>query len=247
MHQHCGSVALFISQLAMCYGGDGKDSIAVLGSGTGLAQADNQVFDQLREMSRTLVVAKQNVVEFPTLFCPCQPVFDDTGNTALQYRAHSLLFQPGGNLAVQHLFPDQVGEFPNLERFHQDFVRFQEDSGHGTLHVGVAADKQRKRIRLRVAHRGDYRETVAGVRHVQVGDEYVKALGSDMSQSFCHAGGCDYFKTPVFKVRGHHVANGIVVIDKQNLVSHGWFVRSHTAQPLVTRNAVLLGFISKSV
>src|SRR6266700_3552588 len=111
----------------MGYGGGGKDGIAVLRSGTGLAQADDQVFDELREMPSALVVAKQNVVEFFALFCARQPVFDDAGNTALQDRAYSFLFRPSNRFANKHLFADQFSESPDLERFDDDFVRFQKD------------------------------------------------------------------------------------------------------------------------
>ena len=178
-------------------------------------------------MSSTLVVAEQNVVEFFALFCARQPVFDDTANTALQDRAHSLLLRARPGFAGSHLFAEEIGEFSDLEWFHDDFVRFQKDRGHSALHVGIAADQQRECIRLGVAHRGNDSKTIARVRHVQVRDEHVEALGRDMSQSFCHAGGRDYVKSLAFKGRGHHVANGIVVIHEQDLVRQ-WPIRSES-------------------
>ncbi len=74
MHQHRGSVALQKSQLAMGYGGDGKEGIAVLRGSIGLSQANNQVFNQFRKMSSTLFVAKQNLVELTAPFYPPQPI-----------------------------------------------------------------------------------------------------------------------------------------------------------------------------
>jgi hypothetical protein len=62
MHEHCGSVALLIPQLAMGYGSSGKGGIAVLAGGTGLAQANSQILNQLREMSSALLIAKQKAV-----------------------------------------------------------------------------------------------------------------------------------------------------------------------------------------
>ena len=79
MHQHRGSVALFIAQLAVGSGGLRKNSIAVLLSSARPAQADNQIFDQLGKMSRTVAVAKQNMIEFVTLLGSRQPIFDNTG------------------------------------------------------------------------------------------------------------------------------------------------------------------------
>src|ERR1700686_1707693 len=140
MHQHRGSVALQIAQLAVGYRGQGKDGIAVLRGGAGLAQADHQVFNQLGKMASTLVIAKRNVVEFARLLYPSQPVSNDSGNTALQDRTHSLLFYSGGRPSSSHLFADEFGEPADFEWFYHDFVRLQEDSRHGALHIGVAAD-----------------------------------------------------------------------------------------------------------
>jgi len=67
----------------MRYGGSRKDRIAVLRRGAGLAQADNQVFDQFGKMSGTLAVAERQMVEFLALIYPRQPVFDDEGCTPL--------------------------------------------------------------------------------------------------------------------------------------------------------------------
>jgi hypothetical protein len=62
MHEHCWSVALLIPQLSMGYGGSGKDGIAVLAGGAGLAQAKSQILNQFREMSCALLIAKQTAV-----------------------------------------------------------------------------------------------------------------------------------------------------------------------------------------
>ena len=95
MHQHRGSVALLISQLAMRHSGGGKDGIAVFTVRAGFSQPDNQIFNQLRKMSSTLFVAKLKVVQFFGLLGPRQPVFDDTQHTALQYRGHPSAFRSG--------------------------------------------------------------------------------------------------------------------------------------------------------
>ena len=63
MHQHCRSVALLIAQLAMGHGSRGKDGIAVLAGGAGLAQAESQIFNQLGKMSGALLVAQRNAAD----------------------------------------------------------------------------------------------------------------------------------------------------------------------------------------
>src|ERR1039458_3745952 len=132
----------------MGYGGIGKDRIAVLRGGAGLAQADNQVLNQLGKVSGTLAVAERQVVEFLALCCPRQPVFDDKGSRALQYRAHPFLLSPGNRSASKYLFADEFREPLDFEWFYEDFVCFQKDSGHRALHVRVATHDQRKRIWL---------------------------------------------------------------------------------------------------
>ena len=62
-----------------------------------------------------------------------------------------------------------------------------------------------------------YRKTVPWVGHVKVGNEHVKALGSDSSQSFCHAVGTNYVKSLAFKALRHHGANRSVIVYQQTL------------------------------
>jgi|SRR5580704_1518104 hypothetical protein len=133
-------------------------------------------------MSSSLVIAKRKAAQFTALFRTYQPPFDNTGNAPLQDHAHSFLFKPGGRSAGEHPFADELGESAYIEWFHDDFVRFEKDSGHGALYVGVAADQQGQCIGLGVSHRGNHPKTVTRIRHVQVGYEHVKALGSDSSQ-----------------------------------------------------------------
>src|ERR1700691_907272 len=150
----------------MGYRGGGEPGIAVLRGSTGLSQADNQVFDQLRKMSSAFIVAKLEVVEFRTLSYPRQPVFNHNGRTTLQYRGHSFLWRTGSRFTSEQLFVDELCELPGFEWFHDDIVRLQQGSVHSALHVGVAADQQRKGVRLGVAHRGNHRKTISEVRHV---------------------------------------------------------------------------------
>jgi hypothetical protein len=46
----------------MGYGSSGKDGIAVLAGGAGLAQAKSQILNQLWEMSSALLIAKQKAI-----------------------------------------------------------------------------------------------------------------------------------------------------------------------------------------
>jgi hypothetical protein len=70
----------------------------------------------------------------------------------------------------------------------------------------------RQCVRLGVAHRRDHRKTVPWVGHVQVSDEHVKALGSNASQSLCHASGGGYLKSFALKPFTHHGANRVIVV-----------------------------------
>src|ERR1039458_2069594 len=105
----------------MGHGGGGKDGIAVLGRSAGMAQADSQIFHQLRQVSSALLIAKVKAVQTSILLGPLQPAFDDTGRLPLQDRAHSLLVQPHRRLAIDQSFLNQLGKLPNLEWFHDDF------------------------------------------------------------------------------------------------------------------------------
>src|SRR5580704_11068136 len=58
LHQHPRSVALQSSYSAMCFGSGGTDGSALFARDVGLSQADNKVFNQLREVSSTLLVGK---------------------------------------------------------------------------------------------------------------------------------------------------------------------------------------------
>ena len=115
MHQHRGSVALQISQLAMAYGGVRTDGIAVLRGGTRLSQADNQVFNQSRQMSSALLVAKQKVVEFIALPVPTSLQRHRTYNAAVSRTLFP--FHRGRRFASEHLVAEEFA-----------------------LHVGVPAD-----------------------------------------------------------------------------------------------------------
>ena len=68
--------------------------------GVGLAQVDNQVFNELGKMSGAVFVAKLKVVEFTALLCTRQPISRDCVKAAPQYRAHSFLLRPGCRLAT---------------------------------------------------------------------------------------------------------------------------------------------------
>jgi len=80
-------------------------------------------------------------VKLLVLFDPRQPVIDDKGSATLPI--FPLLFSFGAGTAgarVRQLIVNKIGECLSLEWFHDDFIRFQKDSVHSTLHVGVAAD-----------------------------------------------------------------------------------------------------------
>jgi len=203
----------------MGYGG-GEETASlsfVVAAGLPSAQPDPQ---PARKMSGTLGVAEQEVVELVALLNAFQPVLDDIDTAALQYRAHSYLVRPDSRFAAKHLFADELSEFFDFEWFHENFVRFQKDSVYGALHVGVAADDQRKCIRW------EWRIAETTVKpspgsHVQVTDEHVKTFRGNASQSFSHACGKDNVKSLPFKRGLHHGANVIIVIHQQHFMHDG--------------------------
>ena len=212
----------------------GTDGIAFLYGDVGRSQAQNQVLNQLGKISRALLVAKSNSDELRVFLDPRQPIFDDMASATLQYSRHSLLWRWHSKFASEQLIVDEISEFLSLNWFHDDFIRFQKDGVHGALHVGVAADQQRKCLRLEVAHRGNHCKAVAGMRHVEVCDQDIETLCGDQFQSLGHVRGRNHFEALVFQSQSHHGADGVVVIHKQDLVGDAGFGRSHTALPLVT-------------
>jgi hypothetical protein len=65
---------------------------------------------------------------------------------------------------------------------------------------------------LGVPHGGNHRKTITGVRHVQVRDKHIEALGSNKFQGFRYVAGRDYLKSFSFKRRTHHGANSLIII-----------------------------------
>ena len=121
-------------------GSSGADETALLYGDVGRSQAHNQVVNQLGKISRALLVTKSNAGKILVLFDPRQPVFDDKGSATLQYSRYSFLWRRDSRCASEQLIVNKIGECLSLEWFHDDFIRFQKDSVHSTLHVGVAAD-----------------------------------------------------------------------------------------------------------
>jgi hypothetical protein len=81
---------------------------------------------------------------------------------------------------------------------------------------------------------------------MQVRDEHVEALATDMSQGFGHAGGSDYVKSLAFQGRIHHGANRMIVIHQQDSMRNELSNRSHAPPPVVTiRDSVTEGYFLK--
>ena len=62
---------------------------------------------------------------------------------------------------------------------------------------------------------------------MQIRQEHVEALCSDVFQGFCYIGSRDHLEPFVLKGRSHHVANGSVVIHQQYFMGSGTFGESH--------------------
>ena len=159
------------------------------------------------------------------VFCSRQPVCDDTSNAAVQYRSHSILFDPASRFVSKHLFAKKVSEFTSFEWFHDDLIGFQKDGGHGALHVGIATDKQRKSIRRGMAHRGYDGKAIAGILHMQVRDKNIEGLRRKQLQSSRHVDRSGYVKSLMSEGRSHHVTNGVVIVHEQDFMPGGSFGR----------------------
>jgi hypothetical protein len=90
VHEHCGSVALLGSKLAMLSCGSGRRGVAVFRWEFGLAQADTQVFHQLRKMLNALRIADLETVKVAAFFRSHQPSCDDAGAVPREYVAYAL-------------------------------------------------------------------------------------------------------------------------------------------------------------
>src|ERR1035438_9385759 len=93
--------SVLMPQPAMSYGGIRTDRIAVLRGGAGFAQAYHQVFHQLGKVSSTLAIAENQMVEFPALFYPRQPVFDGRGQHSVVISHPPFPFAPAQPVCEQ--------------------------------------------------------------------------------------------------------------------------------------------------
>jgi len=59
----------------------------------------------------------------------------------MEYLAHSLLARPISRFLNEQSFSYHLGELLNLDRFHDDFVRLQNDRFHRAFHVGEAPSR----------------------------------------------------------------------------------------------------------
>ncbi len=65
---------------------------------------------------------------------------------------------------------------------------------------------------MSVAHGADNSESITGLRHMQVGQQYVKALRSDATKGFAYARDRDYLKPVAFQRYIQHISDSIVVV-----------------------------------
>ena len=62
------------------------------------------------------------------------------------------------------------------------------------------------------AHGTDHGETVTRVRHMQVGEQYIKALCSDATERFAYARYGDHIKAVAFQRCPQHTADSLIVL-----------------------------------
>jgi hypothetical protein len=227
VHQHSWRVALQLSHLAMGDSGEGSGRIVFQPGSVRFPQANNQVFDQLGKIAGAVFVGEGDATEFFTVSYSPQPVFDDGLGTTLENRRDSFFSRTDGRDTILDLLVDEFGEFAGREGFQDDIVGLENNGVHGALHVRVTADQKGERVWLGVAHCGHYGKTVAGVRHVQVGDQHVEGHGCDEFQSSGHAGGGGYVESLASERHSHCLADGFVVVDEQDSVRNAGFEFGH--------------------
>jgi hypothetical protein len=106
----------------------------------------------------------------------------------------------------------------SFEWFHDDFIRFQKDRGHGALHIGVTADQQGKQLgwECRMAL-----ITVKPSPGFGICKSVMSASKGSVVINFRASATLGTAITPNplrARVAVAHVANGFIVIHQQDLV-----------------------------
>jgi len=63
-----------------------------------------------------------------------------------------------------------------------------------------------------VSHGANHSESIPSLRHVQVGQQYVKFLRGDATKRFAHTRYRDYLKPVAFQCYLQHITDSIVVV-----------------------------------
>src|ERR1700716_1276818 len=117
----------------------------------------------------------------------CHPLVDDRLVVTLEYFGYALCNPDYGPFSALKLFPNDFNQVRDAEGLDQYLVSLKKNRVRGGPHLWISAIDQRNCVRLHVAHGADHRQAVAGTRHMKVGQEDVKAIGSDITQRIIHS------------------------------------------------------------
>src|ERR1700694_5161979 len=112
-------------------------------------------------------------------------------------------------------FANNCPERCDFDGFHKDCISLYPDGSQGLVQCWVAAEYHCYCTRVGVAHGADDSEAITRVRHVQVGEQQVKALCSDAIERLTHGRYGDDFKAVAFQRFPQHIANRVVVLGQQ--------------------------------
>lgn len=103
-----------------------------------------------------------------------------------------------------HITFEDRGDFCEANRFHENLIGLQEYGGHGRLKQGIVAEHQSPGVGLRVAHRVDDGKPIAGIRHVQIGQQDIEYFRGNEFQGFTNGVGGRHVEAVAFQALAPH-------------------------------------------
>ena len=113
---------------------------------------------------------------------------------------------------------DDLGNFTESNRFHEDLIGLEEDGSHGGLKHRVVAEHEGYSVGLCVAHGVDYGKTITGIGHVEVREQDIEAFCKNKSQGFANGSGGGDDKPLALQAFLKRDANVVFVFRQQDFV-----------------------------
>ena len=167
-------------------------------------------------MARAFLVGQRNSREFVGVIDAGHPHLDGCFQIAVQDCGDAFFVHSDMSRRIGEFLMDDFGDLAQADRFHKNLVGLQKDGGHGRLEHGVVAEHERYSLGLCVAHSIDHGEPIGGIRHVEVGEQYIEVFGRDESQGFAYGDGGHHFKAVAFQALLIRNPDVFFVFRKQN-------------------------------